>query len=103
MFHLFIFNVKNLVLTYMVQGECREQNFDIKKETNGKSYTVVQRNYIVNVTNNFMEIHLFWAGKGTCCIPVQGYYGPSISALSVSSFGTDAYLAKSTINSRRSS
>ncbi|KAF7032318.1 hypothetical protein CFC21_043502 [Triticum aestivum] len=55
--------------------------------TNGRSYTVVQKQYIVEVTNNFIDIHLFWAGKGTCCIPIQGFYGPSISALSVSSYG----------------
>lgn len=35
------------------------------------------------MSKNFLEIHLFWAGKGTCCIPTQGYYGPMISALSV--------------------
>nr|CDM85689.1 unnamed protein product [Triticum aestivum] len=57
--------------------------------TNGRSYTVVQKQYIVEVTNNFIDIHLFWAGKGTCCIPIQGFYGPSISALSVSSYGSN--------------
>ncbi|KAJ8532663.1 hypothetical protein K7X08_012586 [Anisodus acutangulus] len=31
---------------------------------------------------NHLEIHLFWAGKGTCCVPIQGTYGPSISAIS---------------------
>lgn len=35
------------------------------------------------MVENFLEIHLFWAGKGTCCVPVAGYYGPSISAISV--------------------
>nr|GMC53341.1 putative LRR receptor-like serine/threonine-protein kinase [Ipomoea batatas] len=29
-----------------------------------------------------MEIHLFWAGKGSCCVPRQGTYGPLISAIS---------------------
>ena len=38
--------------------------------------------YVVPVTKNFLEIHLFWAGKGTCCIPSKGYYGPAVSALS---------------------
>ncbi|XP_044962079.1 probable LRR receptor-like serine/threonine-protein kinase At1g56140 [Hordeum vulgare subsp. vulgare] len=46
------------------------------------SHTVVRKQYIVPVTKNFLEIHLFLAGKGTCCIPTQGYYGPAISALS---------------------
>ncbi|XP_052151459.1 probable LRR receptor-like serine/threonine-protein kinase At1g56140 isoform X2 [Oryza glaberrima] len=65
-----------------VQGERKEQNFDIRKAAGGKSFTVVKKQYVVPVTKNFLEIHLFWAGKGTCCIPHQGYYGPAISALS---------------------
>ncbi|KAK8449640.1 hypothetical protein SEVIR_7G249051v4 [Setaria viridis] len=70
------------VFDIYVQGERKEQNFDIRKAAGGKSYTAVTRKYTVPVTRNFLEIHLFWAGKGTCCIPSQGYYGPSISALS---------------------
>ncbi|KAM0904183.1 hypothetical protein ACQ4PT_018158 [Festuca glaucescens] len=70
------------VFDIYVQGVRKEQNFDIRKEAGGKSYTAVSKHYIVPVTKNFLEIHLFWAGKGTCCIPSQGYYGPAISALS---------------------
>uniref|UniRef100_A0A0D9ZQQ1 non-specific serine/threonine protein kinase n=1 Tax=Oryza glumipatula TaxID=40148 RepID=A0A0D9ZQQ1_9ORYZ len=66
------------------RGERKEKDFDIKKEAGGKSYTAVKKDYIISVTKNFVEIHLFWAGKGTCCIPTQGYYGPTISALSLS-------------------
>ncbi|XP_047063677.1 probable LRR receptor-like serine/threonine-protein kinase At1g56140 [Lolium rigidum] len=70
------------VFDIYVQGERKEQNFDIKKAAGGKSYTAVRKQYTVPVTKNFLEIHLFWAGKGTCCIPNEGYYGPAISALS---------------------
>jgi serine/threonine protein kinase len=70
------------VFDIYVQGERKEQNFDIRKAAGRKSYTAVRKQYIVPVTKNFLEIHLFWAGKGTCCIPTQGYYGPAISALS---------------------
>uniref|UniRef100_K3YEJ0 non-specific serine/threonine protein kinase n=1 Tax=Setaria italica TaxID=4555 RepID=K3YEJ0_SETIT len=70
------------VFDIYVQGERKEQNFDIRKAAGGKSYTAVKKQYTVPVTRNFLEIHLFWAGKGTCCIPSPGYYGPSISALS---------------------
>ncbi|RCV35401.1 hypothetical protein SETIT_7G237400v2 [Setaria italica] len=70
------------VFDIYIQGERKEQNFDIRKEARG-SYAAVQKQYIIPVTRNFLEIHLFWAGKGTCCIPSQGHYGPSISALSV--------------------
>uniref|UniRef100_I1PPX6 non-specific serine/threonine protein kinase n=1 Tax=Oryza glaberrima TaxID=4538 RepID=I1PPX6_ORYGL len=72
------------VFDIYVQGERKEKDFDIKKEAGGKSYTAVKKDYIVSVTKNFVEIHLFWAGKGTCCVPTQGYYGPTISALSLS-------------------
>lgn len=41
--------------------------------------------FTVTVTENYLEIHLFWAGKGTCCIPRHGYYGPLIAALHASS------------------
>ncbi|XP_003581672.1 probable LRR receptor-like serine/threonine-protein kinase At1g56130 [Brachypodium distachyon] len=70
------------VFDIYVQGERKEQNFDIRKAAGGKSFVVVKKQYIVHVVKNFLEIHLFWAGKGTCCIPTQGYYGPAISALS---------------------
>ncbi|KAM0877788.1 hypothetical protein ACQ4PT_035293 [Festuca glaucescens] len=70
------------VFDIYLQGERKEQNFDIRKAAGGKSHIVVRKQYIVPVVKNFLEIHLFWAGKGTCCIPIQGYYGPAISALS---------------------
>ncbi|WVZ87141.1 LOW QUALITY PROTEIN: hypothetical protein U9M48_033828 [Paspalum notatum var. saurae] len=75
-------SVGRRVFDIYVQGERKEQNFDIMKAAGGKSYTAVKKQYIAPVTRNFLEIHLFWAGKGTCCIPSEGYYGPSISALS---------------------
>lgn len=58
------------------------KDFDIKKEAKGHSYQAVERGFTANVSENYLEIHLFWAGKGTCCVPVQGTYGPSISAIS---------------------
>ncbi|XP_021864482.2 probable LRR receptor-like serine/threonine-protein kinase At1g56140 isoform X2 [Spinacia oleracea] len=66
-----------------IQGNRVERDFDIRREAGGQSYRPVQRNYTIQVTANYLEIHLFWAGKGTCCIPLQGTYGPSISAISV--------------------
>ncbi|KAJ4792180.1 Leucine-rich repeat transmembrane protein kinase [Rhynchospora pubera] len=67
-----------------IQGDLKEKDFNIIKEAGGSSFVVVVKNYTVLVTNNFLEIHFFWAGKGTCCVPQQGYYGPAISAISVS-------------------
>uniref|UniRef100_A0A0D9ZWC1 non-specific serine/threonine protein kinase n=1 Tax=Oryza glumipatula TaxID=40148 RepID=A0A0D9ZWC1_9ORYZ len=71
------------VFDIYVQGALKEKDFNIKKTAGGKSFTVVNRNYTATVSKNFLEIHLFWAGKGTCCVPTQGYYGPMVSALSV--------------------
>ncbi|XP_074296050.1 putative LRR receptor-like serine/threonine-protein kinase At1g56130 isoform X3 [Silene latifolia] len=70
------------VFDIYIQGNRVETDFDIRKEARGQSYAPVGRNYTIQVTSNYIEIHLFWAGKGTCCIPFQGTYGPSISALS---------------------
>ncbi|RZS12793.1 hypothetical protein BHM03_00044295, partial [Ensete ventricosum] len=64
-----------------IQGNRVLKDFDIRAEEN--SFTAVTKKFIVPVTDNFLEIHFFWAGKGTCCVPAQGYYGPSVSAISV--------------------
>uniref|UniRef100_A0A0E0L0C4 non-specific serine/threonine protein kinase n=1 Tax=Oryza punctata TaxID=4537 RepID=A0A0E0L0C4_ORYPU len=71
------------VFDIYIQGALKEKDFDIRKTAGGKSFGVVNRSYVAVVSKNFLEIHLFWAGKGTSCIPTQGYYGPMISALSV--------------------
>uniref|UniRef100_A0A0E0LS96 non-specific serine/threonine protein kinase n=1 Tax=Oryza punctata TaxID=4537 RepID=A0A0E0LS96_ORYPU len=71
------------VFDIYIQGELKEKDFNIRKTAGGKSFTAVYKSYTTTVSKNFLEIHLFWAGKGTCCVPIQGYYGPLISALSV--------------------
>ncbi|KAI7745720.1 hypothetical protein M8C21_022197, partial [Ambrosia artemisiifolia] len=58
------------------------QDFDIKRAAGGASFSPVRRQATVLVTNNYLEIHLFWNGKGTCCVPKQGTFGPLISAIS---------------------
>ncbi|KAL5977032.1 hypothetical protein ACLOJK_021370 [Asimina triloba] len=65
------------------QGILQLEDFNIKRVAGGVSNRAVERTFKVNVTENVLEIHLFWAGKGTCCIPFQGTYGPSVSAISV--------------------
>ncbi|KAJ9168565.1 hypothetical protein P3X46_020070 [Hevea brasiliensis] len=65
-----------------IQGSLRLKDFDISKEAGGVRKAFVSK-FNATVSENYLEIHLFWAGKGTCCTPVQGYYGPIISALSV--------------------
>ncbi|KAF8389383.1 hypothetical protein HHK36_026078 [Tetracentron sinense] len=67
----------------ILQGNLQWKDFDIKKEAGGSTNGAVRKNFTAHVSENYLEIHLFWAGKGTCCIPVEGYYGPSISAINV--------------------
>ncbi|KAL5977026.1 hypothetical protein ACLOJK_021364 [Asimina triloba] len=69
------------VFDVYAQGILQLKNFNIKIAAGGLSKRTVVRTFKVNVTENFLEIHLFWAGKGTCCIPLQGTYGPSVSAI----------------------
>ncbi|KAI3716533.1 hypothetical protein L1987_67472 [Smallanthus sonchifolius] len=71
------------VFDIYIQGNRRQKDFDISKEAGGVGIALV-KDFDVIVTQSYLEIHLFWAGKGTCCIPEQGDYGPLISAIRVS-------------------
>ncbi|XP_062115768.1 probable LRR receptor-like serine/threonine-protein kinase At1g56140 [Humulus lupulus] len=75
-------SVGRRVFDIYIQGIRVLKDFDIKKEAGGLSFRAVEREFTANVSQNFLEVHLFWAGKGTCCIPAQGTYGPSIAAIS---------------------
>ncbi|KAL6534100.1 hypothetical protein OROHE_013933 [Orobanche hederae] len=66
-----------------IQGEKVLEDFNILNEAGG-SKTALVKEFTTNVTNTVMDIHLFWAGKGTCCIPLQSTFGPLISAIHVS-------------------
>ncbi|KAL6006841.1 hypothetical protein ACLOJK_032337 [Asimina triloba] len=70
------------VFDVYAQGNLQLKNFNITIAAGGLSKRAVVRTIKVNVTVNFLQIHLFWAGKGTCCIPLHGTYGPSVSAIS---------------------
>ncbi|OMO88342.1 hypothetical protein CCACVL1_08461 [Corchorus capsularis] len=70
------------VFDIYIQGNRELEDFDIKKEAGGISNYAVIREFKAQVSENYLEIHLFWAGKGTCCIPLEAIYGPSISAIS---------------------
>ncbi|GLU14115.1 hypothetical protein SLE2022_307030 [Rubroshorea leprosula] len=70
------------VFDIYIQGTIVWKDFDISKEAGGVERAIT-KNFVATVTENHLEIHLFWAGKGTCCIPYNGYHGPYISAISV--------------------
>lgn len=59
-----------------------EKDFDLQRESGRVNLRAVTRDFTAEVVENYMEIHLFWAGKGTCCVPAQATYGPLISAIS---------------------
>lgn len=74
-----------------IQGKRVLQDFNIQKEAGGSKRAMI-KTFEANVTNTIMDIHFFWAGKGTCCIPFQSTYGPLVSAIHVSqvSDGTES-------------
>ncbi|KAH7651415.1 Non-specific serine/threonine protein kinase protein [Dioscorea alata] len=65
-----------------IQGEQVLRDFNIAKEANGTARAIT-KSYNASVTNNTLEIHFQWAGKGTMAIPKRSVYGPLISAISV--------------------
>ncbi|KAK3198573.1 hypothetical protein Dsin_021988 [Dipteronia sinensis] len=65
-----------------VQGKLVLKDFNIEDEAGGAAKAII-KNVTVAVTNNTLEIRLFWAGKGTVGIPFRGVYGPLISAISI--------------------
>ncbi|KAK2387561.1 Leucine-rich repeat transmembrane protein kinase [Trifolium repens] len=70
------------VFDIYIQGILVLKDFDIQREAGGVSYRAVQKHFRSEVKENYLEVHLFWAGKGTCCIPRQGTYGPLIQTIS---------------------
>ncbi|CAN6690846.1 unnamed protein product [Malus baccata var. baccata] len=65
-----------------IQGILVKKDFNIMDEARVFGDVVIM-NFTARVTNNTLEIRLYWAGKGTTGIPVRGVYGPLISAISV--------------------
>ncbi|XP_010460745.1 PREDICTED: probable LRR receptor-like serine/threonine-protein kinase At1g29720 [Camelina sativa] len=70
------------VFNIYIQGKLIWEDFNIREEANGTHREVV-REVDTPVTDNTLEIRLYWAGKGTMIIPQRGYYGSLISAISV--------------------
>ncbi|CAH9108518.1 unnamed protein product [Cuscuta europaea] len=75
-------NLGRRVFDIYIQGNLVRKDFDIRKQAGGLLSQVVDLPLKARVSQNFLEVHLFWAGKGTCCVPTPGTYGPAISAIS---------------------
>ncbi|KAK6932742.1 Malectin domain, partial [Dillenia turbinata] len=75
-------NFGRRIFDIYIQGKLVWKNFSVTDEANGTNLPVIKY-YNASVTDNTLEIRLYWAGKGTTCIPRRGVYGPIISAISV--------------------
>lgn len=66
-----------------IQGNLVQKDFNIMEKAGGvgKSFILEEPNILVN--GSTLEIHLYWAGKGTTAIPDRGVYGPLISGITV--------------------
>ena len=67
------------------------KDFDIAQAANGVDKEVV-RKFKTAVKNKTLEIRFRWAGKGTTAVPTRGTYGPLISAISVESGESRAFI-----------
>uniref|UniRef100_A0A0A0L010 Malectin domain-containing protein n=1 Tax=Cucumis sativus TaxID=3659 RepID=A0A0A0L010_CUCSA len=79
-----------------IQGKLIKKDFNIMEEAGGagKEFTLEVPDVMVNST---LEIHLYWAGKGTIYIPYSGVHGPLISAITV----TPNFHVKTNVKTKR--
>lgn len=65
-----------------MQGELVLKDFNIQ-ELAGNSFIGIDKTFVAQVSNGVLDIHLFYAGKGTCCTSDGRWsFGPLISAVS---------------------
>ncbi|RWR86452.1 putative LRR receptor-like serine/threonine-protein kinase isoform X1 [Cinnamomum micranthum f. kanehirae] len=70
------------IFDVFIQGKLVMKDFNIEDAAGGPGKAII-KTFVAAVTNHTLEIHLYWAGKGTTSIPTRGVYGPLISAISV--------------------
>nr|XP_043618957.1 probable LRR receptor-like serine/threonine-protein kinase At1g53430 [Erigeron canadensis] len=66
-----------------IQGVPRLKDFNIMQEANGSGRGIYRDFDNVIVDGSTIDIHLYWAGKGTTAIPDRGVYGPLLSAITI--------------------
>ncbi|KAI3789528.1 hypothetical protein L2E82_02327 [Cichorium intybus] len=66
-----------------IQGEMKLKDFNIMEAANGTRRGIYRDFDDIIVNGSTIEIHLYWAGKGTTAIPDRGVYGPLISAITI--------------------
>ncbi|KAG7957020.1 hypothetical protein I3843_11G153800 [Carya illinoinensis] len=65
-----------------IQGNLVLKDFNIMDDAKVAGNGTIKE-FDVSVEDSTLEIHLYWAGKGTTAIPYLSVYGPLISAISV--------------------
>ncbi|XP_019449220.1 PREDICTED: probable LRR receptor-like serine/threonine-protein kinase At1g53440 isoform X2 [Lupinus angustifolius] len=65
-----------------IQGIKYLKDYNIMEAAGGVGKGITEE-IDVDVNDSTLEIHLYWAGKGTTAIPDRGVYGPLISAITV--------------------
>ncbi|MCL7051594.1 hypothetical protein MKW94_005888, partial [Papaver nudicaule] len=70
------------VFDVSIQGKRVLKDFNVEEAAKGVGKSII-KDYDVDVGNCTLEIHLYWAGKGTAFIPADIAYGPLISAIAV--------------------
>ncbi|KAM3257005.1 hypothetical protein ACQJBY_049404 [Aegilops geniculata] len=65
-----------------IQGRMVLEDFDIEQSAGGAGKLVI-KTFTAYVKNHTLKIQFYWAGRGTTGIPYRGFYGPLISAISV--------------------
>ncbi|TXG66675.1 hypothetical protein EZV62_007950 [Acer yangbiense] len=71
------------IFDVLIQGKLVIKDFNIAEEAGGVGKGITKEFNDVRVNGSTLEVHLYWAGKGTNAIPDQGVYGPLISAITV--------------------
>ncbi|KAM0040189.1 putative non-specific serine/threonine protein kinase [Helianthus debilis subsp. tardiflorus] len=66
-----------------IQGVLQAKDFNIAEKANGVGRGIFVDFDNVMVNGSTLEIHLYWAGKGTTAIPDRGVYGPLLSAIAI--------------------
>ncbi|XP_031257160.1 probable LRR receptor-like serine/threonine-protein kinase At1g53430 [Pistacia vera] len=66
-----------------IQGEVVLSDFNIMEEAGGAGIGITKEYKNVTVRGSTLDIHLYWAGKGTAALPARGVYGPLISGITV--------------------
>ncbi|CAI9784278.1 unnamed protein product [Fraxinus pennsylvanica] len=70
------------IFAVYIQGQLVLKDFNIEDEAGGVNIGIIKI-FSAAVTDNTVDIRVYWAGRGTTGIPYFGEYGPLILAISV--------------------